>query len=271
VRPTRTLTAGILSVVLLAGCSESEIPVRSRVTVTESVFVTVTEPRSADAPEVEATPPAGEAAQPVSPAGDYLYNQSVGDLPAGSAGEVAIIARGVPDKYGTVQVVVRNNTGAPVSQIGLTGVAYDASGAIVGSGEDHGFNPGYVADGEISMGYLYFGSDTVKPDSDVDITVDSESGDDDFGLYVRNLVISDVNVTGTAVLGRLTNPHDVAVSGPISVDLVCFDAEGTPIDMHQTYADADEVDPGGQATFSIDFSDPGPCESFLMAASGYGR
>lgn len=59
------------------------------------------------------------------------------------------------------------------------------------------------------------------------------------------------------------------MSGPISVNAVCFDDSGTALmSVHPSFADADTIVAGGTGSFTVDLFDD-PCPNFAVAGSGW--
>jgi len=122
------------------------------------------------------TASAAEAAPTL--ASPYLQGTLDVELPPGEEDQVSVIAVGSPAS--STPVVVRNNTDQPV-EVHLSGIARDAGGALVGSGEDQGVKPVWVEPGHIAIGYVYLGIDDPAPGTTIDITATGEAVDNEFG------------------------------------------------------------------------------------------
>lgn len=209
--------------------------------------------------------PAEPAALDASPYVVGFGDLSAVSFPPGDSGELAIISTGAQDELSdSVTVIVRNNTSEPIGNIEATGTARDAGGALVGSGSSQGFKPVVVAPGEIAYGYVYF--DGGFPEGS---TFDIDVAGEEVGTYFRPITITEINNTGDAIIGGLSNDTDVEVTGPISVQVLCFAADGTTIGSHGGYAEQDDLDSGATGSFSISlYGDE--CPIGLAAASGYG-
>lgn len=112
-------------------------------------------------------------------------------------------------------VIVRNNTGDPIGQIEATGTARDAAGSLVGSGSSQGVKPVVVAPGEIAYRYVYF--DGGFPEG---ATLEFDVAGEEVGTYFRPITITEVNNTGDAIIGGVSNDTGVDVTGPISADVL---------------------------------------------------
>lgn len=213
-----------------------------------------------DEPAAAVEPAAPDASPHVLGFGDL----SVVSLPAGDAGAVTIIeAAETIDAGGSVTTIVRNNTRDDIGRIEISGTARDASGALVGSGSSQGFSPAVVAPGEIAYGYVFFGHD-IPTGSTFEFNVDSEP----VGEYFLPVTITEINNTGEQIVGAVMNDLDVEVSGPISADVLCFDADGDVTGDAQSYVEPDDLPAGGTGSFAIDLFDQ-PCPVGIAAASGY--
>ena len=207
---------------------------------------TTAPPTTAPTPAVPAAP---DASRYVAAFGDM----GVVSLPAGDPGVVAVVATGAAlDRSGSLPIVVRNNTANVIGRIEVTGIARDTVGTLSGSGSSQGFQPARVEPGEIAWGYVYFG-DITGEGLTFDLSASSVPPDTYFA----------------PVVGVLTNTLDAGVSGPISVDGICFAMDGTLLGTVNSYAEQDELTAGGTGSFSLDlYGDP--CPIGLVGASGYG-
>lgn len=240
------------------------------------------EPQATDGSETSSTAVAGEsttpsqneeskttAPAPAEPdASPYVVgfgDLSALSLPEGDPGELTIISTGAQDELSdAVTIIVRNNTSDPIGQIEATGTARDAAGALVGSGSSQGFKPVVVAPGEIAYGYVYF--DGGFPEGS---TFEFDVAGEEVGTYFRPMTITEINHTGDAIIGGVSNDTGVDVTGPISVDVLCFAADGTTIGPRGGYAEQDDLADGANGSFSISLHG-NECPIGLAAASGYG-
>lgn len=198
--------------------------------------------------------------------------QGVADLPDGESGELSIVAIGREESSlgisTVVPVVVRNRTGRTVSDISVSGSARDTSGSLIGSGSDQGFKPAVVGPGEIAIGYVYFNTGDVPGDATFDFDVSGTNPDDRF-MSAVDLVVDEHNRTGDSVVVMLRNDTSEVVSGPISLLMMCFDSDGTPIGTESTFTDQNDVGPGATVSGSFTFWGDPPCERYILGGSGY--
>lgn len=193
-------------------------------------------------------------------------------VPDGEAGELSVVLNGTAvDDSGSIPVVVRNRTSGTVYNVETTATARGADGSLAGSGSSQGFVPTKVAPGEWAFGYIYFDG-TVPAGAEFDITATAETesgfiGSVDVKPVETNMVPSEFS--GQQIIGIVENGTDQEVSGPIGVQVLCFDQAGSAVvETHSGYTDADSVAAGGTASFSVDlFEDP--CPNFAVGASGY--
>jgi len=192
-------------------------------------------------------------------------------IPDGEEGELSIVLTGSTVQDGVVPVIVRNRTDDTVYAIEVSGTARSGDGTLAGSGASQGLTPPAVAPGEWAFGYVLFQGD-VPSDAALDLTAAGETDDDFFGgvnatIVEHNLVPGDF---GSNMLGIVANETEEEISGPVSVDLVCFDEAGTvPLSTSRGYADLDPLPAGGTSSFSVGLLADAPCPNFAMGASGY--
>lgn len=192
-------------------------------------------------------------------------------VPEGDPGELSVVLTGSVDDSGSLPVIVRNRTDETVYAVEASATARSADGSLAGSGSSQGFAPSTVAPGEWAFGYVYFGGD-IPADAEFDITATAESdsafiGSVDVTPVETNAVPSEFS--GQQIVGIVENDTDQEVSGPIDVQVLCFDQAGTAIvGTHGGFTDADSVAAGGTASFSVDLFDD-PCPVYAVGASGY--
>jgi hypothetical protein len=238
------------------------------------------EPEAEPEPEAEAeTEPEAEAeAETEAEAEDWsdrpegyssLYTDGVEpDLDIGD-GEVGIAAM-APPQATTIPLIVHNGTGELVSRVEVSGALVDTDGSTITSGTSHGFEPNAIAPGEYGIGYFYGGVDDVPQGASLDqISIDYRSGLSEFEDILA-VDITDLDATAERATGTLANPHDVEVTGPISVVLACLDDSGTLTRTWSTFADRDNVEADGSSTFTVDFYGDGTdCAGVIAGGSGY--
>lgn len=278
-RMMRSMGLAAVAVVCMgtAACATSadSAGVTETVTQTETVTATVTEtvteaPGAGDAPVesgVPADPDAGAATEPGGARTVPLAGSADPTLSDASDSPVAVVVQGDfrgSGMGGTLPLIVRNNSADVVHDITATGSAQDADGKLVGSGSDQGFTPNTIAPGGIALGYVYF-SDDIGQGAAFDIEVDAEPGP---GTWSIDLPLQDLNQTKDSILGKVVNDTGSKVSGPISINGMCFDEAGTILRTVSDYAAKDDLAPGATSTFSLDlYGDP--CPTFLLGARGY--
>lgn len=207
----------------------------------------------------------GPAAPDASPYVEAFGDVSAVSLAAGEPDKVSIIVSGTTiDQSGSVNIIVRNNTDDEVGPIEITGTARDDAGKLVGSGESQGFQPQVVAPGEIAYGYVYFDTELAGATLQYDFRVNAQP----VGDYFFPLTITEINNTGTQIIGTVSNDNEVDVTGPISVDVLCFGPDGNIVDAVSSYVEQDELAEGDTGSFAIDLFDT-ECAIGLVASSGY--
>lgn len=202
-------------------------------------------------------------------ASPYLQGTLDTQLPPGEPDEVSVIAVGPPQS--ATPVVVRNNT-SDVVEVHLSATARDASGALVGSGEDQGVKPAFVEPGHLGIGYVYLGIDDPPPGTTLETTARGEDVDDDFGALPGSIAehnLAPGQFGQEQVVGVVRNDNDEPIEGPISVLVMCFDEAGSPLSTASGFTDIETIDPGQQGSFSVDLFDEAGCPRYLIGASGF--
>lgn len=195
-------------------------------------------------------------------------------LPVGRPGVVALISEGARmDQSGELPVVVRNNTSHTVARITAAGTIKNASGKLIATGSDQGFMPNLVQPGEIAFGYIYFQNSNVAipPGGKINIQVGSTLASQDSFENIRDLKVENTNFTtgesGSQVLGQAVDQYRYRISGPISVDVACFDKAGHVLDVDSDFASPDNLMSGQTASYTVSLTSR--CPIYLAAASGF--
>ena len=194
-----------------------------------------------------------------------------GDPDLTASGAVALTLG--PAGRDSVPFLIYNGTDDTISRVEVSGMAVDGDGNTLGSGRSQGVEPNVIAPGGIGFGFVYVGPDALRSSATIDNpAIDYTTGLGDF----ENIVTVDVTDLTTLdsdfddFTGTLTNPHDIEVTGPISVGLACLDDTGGLTGVFSTFADRDTIEPGGTSTFTISmYGDDVPCDGYLAGASGY--
>ena len=216
----------------------------------------------AGTPAVAATP----AAQGGSP---YLAGDALPLLPPGRPGSVDVIVVGAPVGW-NVPVVLRNNTDEAVVIISVHGTAHDRTGALIGTGEPGAFmSPSLLPSGQAAIAGVYFNSAEYLPADAVlafEPEIESAATASDFR---QDLEIVYATREEQGIVGQARNGTDDPLVGKISVLGICFDATGMITGYGFGLADRLDLDPGETAPFDVGIESTGPCDAFLLGASGY--
>ncbi|WP_454301889.1 hypothetical protein [Salana multivorans] len=190
-------------------------------------------------------------------------------LPDGEPGALSVVTQAAMlDRSGSLPIVVRNLTDRPVARVEVTGTVRDASGALIGSGSDQGLTPFVVGPGEVAIGYVYFGIEGLPDDATFELSVTGTDPADIF-LGEIDLIVTEHNRTEDSILVMLQNDTDKEVSGPIGVQMMCFDEAGVPVDTHTSYTEQEAAAPGGSVSTSFSFYGDAPCERYILGGSGF--
>ena len=213
--------------------------------------------------------PAGAATPAVSQRGSpYLVGDALPLLLPGTPGIVDVIAVGAPVTW-NVPIVLRNNTDEAVVLTSIHGTASDTTGALIATGEPGSFMiPSVVPAGQVAIASLYFNSlEHLPPDAALDFEPEAEP------LATASLVRQDLEIVEATrgeggIVGLARNDTEDPLVGRVSVLGVCFDAAGTITGYYSGFADKNDLDPGETAPFDARFDGVGPCDAFLVGASG---
>ena len=176
-----------------------------------------------------------------------------------------------PSTGSAVPFVAYNGTGGPISRLSVSGSFVDGGGERITSGRSQAVHPNVVEDDSVAFGFVYAGPNELPGDATLaDPAVDYTDGLGDF----ENIVALDVEefaATDGGFTGTVANPNDAADAGPIGVEVACLDNSGTAVDVLSTFADRDDIEPDGAATFTVDMfgDDPDECAGTMAGASGY--
>ncbi len=198
----------------------------------------------------------------------FIGGNALGVLPEGDAGELSVIAVG-PYDGNVLPIVVRNNTSEDIIRVTAVASAKNASGQLIATGNDQGFNPNLVRSGGVTFGYAYFQGVELPADTEFDVDLDSKSATDDRFENIRDLEVVEASTVEGRVVGTLQNTYDADLTGPISIAAACFDEEGSLLSHERGYSTEEELAP--QETVAFQVSDLGnePCPLFLVAGQGY--
>lgn len=259
------LTTVVLLAALLGGCSDSKS--------SDDVARSGNGPTPDSSATSEGSPSdAGEAVESSAPTTSaMLYVKGDLQVPDGEQGELSIVVVGTPQPdSSSVPVIVRNRTAEPLADIEVTGTARDAAGSLIGSGSSQGFAPDSVLPGEWAVGYVYFDSGKLKPDTEFDLTATgSEPGDLMGAVDVEVVEVSKTKGQfGDQLIGIVENPTDAEVGGPIDVMVACFDKAGELLSTTSDFVEGDSLPAGGTSSFSVDLFDDA-CENWAVGSSGY--
>ena len=164
---------------------------------------------------------------------------------------------------GSLPVVIRNDGDQPVWRVTVAGQARNPAGKLIGSGADQTLKPNFLEPGQIAIGYVFFGGDTLPASTKYELSVGAESGPYE---NIRDMEISETSASGDTIHAVAKNRWDVPLTLP-SAYAACLDGKRL-LDVIQAFGTTDPVPPGGQTTFSLESFDR-PCPNFLIASTGF--
>jgi hypothetical protein len=196
------------------------------------------------------------------------------DIPPGDGGRLGIVVMGSVDG-GSIPVVVRNRTTEALERVEVSGTARDANGGLIATGSSQGFVPERINAGEWAFGYVYFQFEDLPSNAQFDLTAKGRPASDT-NIFFRSVDLEVVEASlsagrfGNRIVGIVSNPTDEAVSGPVSVDAICFRNDGVPIGTHRSFTDSDSIAANGTTSFTIDLFDSA-CPIFAIGSSGFSQ
>lgn len=197
----------------------------------------------------------------------YLFGPGVELLPGGNAGEVSVVAQGAYNGN-ILPIVVQNNTDGPIWTVTISSSVRSAAGELIGAGGDQGFDPTKVESGSFAIGYLYFDGATLPADATFEFDVSYESSEGRF-LSTLDMAVVEASFLGDRIVGEFRNEHDVVMSGPINIAVLCVGADGQILTHEQGYTDDDEAQPGESIPFQVTLYGGVDCTNFIVAGGGY--
>lgn len=161
-------------------------------------------------------------------------------IPEGTSGELVVAMQG-PGTGAIAPVVVRNNTDAIVYDVVVEGIARNAAGTLVATGQSQQMLPYAVVAGGIAFSYVYFEAGDLTGTETFEYQV-SASETDTAGL--STLPISEATIVERDVVGLVNNPGADPVPGAL-VGLACFNDADQLTWAYWGSTDGDEIAPGG--------------------------
>jgi hypothetical protein len=175
-----------------------------------------------------------------------------------------------PDATGTVvPIVLDNNTSKAVAHVDISGTAKDSTGRIVASGDSQGTAPSVIQPGQWFLAFIYFEPGSgISANDTLSFSVNTSPAGASF-YNTAAIQVTQANISGSSISGGVQNTTGQTVTGPISVDLYCFDSSGHPT-LEQGGFTSGSGDLAPNATDSFQISLYGQaCPSYLVGASGY--
>jgi hypothetical protein len=202
----------------------------------------------------------------------FLAGNAHPQFPAGPAGKVSVVYQAPisPQQNGTVvPIVLDNNSSKAVAHVDISGTAKDASGKIVGSGDSQGTSPSVIMPGQWALAFIYFQSGDGLSSSDTMSFSVNTSQADTSSYNTAAIQVTQANMSSGSLTGGVQNTTGHVVTGPISVDAYCFDANGHPnYEQGGFTSSSGDLAPNATDSFQIDLSGQ-QCSSYLVGASGY--
>lgn len=266
---SRQVTTAVLSTVaallLVAGCGSSSH-------VSSSTTSAQAPGNSTPAPTTPQSTTSTTLKSVVPTQSSFLAGTAHPHFPAGAAGQVSVVYQAPisPQQNGTlVPIVFDNNTSKAVAHVDFSATAKDPTGKIVGSGDSQGTEPSVIQPGQWALAYIYFESAGDLAANDT-MTFNVTTMPADTSPYnTAAIQVTQANLSGTSVTGGVQNTTGQTVTGPISVDLYCFDSAGHPDYVQKGFTSGSgDLAAGANDSFQIGLYGS-TCSSYLVGASGF--
>jgi hypothetical protein len=169
----------------------------------------------------------------------------------------------------TVPVIVWNGTSQTVNDVDVSGSASTHS-SVVGSGDSQGFMPENLKPGQVAFGYVFFET-SVPADAKFNFSATASPGT---STYFLDAQVTQANwvpggESGTnAVVGTVRNRTGLAMTGPISTTVYCFNGGKLTAAEAGFLSGSGNLSPGASGSYSVQVFDP--CATYLVGASGFG-
>ena len=199
----------------------------------------------------------------------FVHGNNSPQLPPGEPGRLSVIAHGRMQES-ILPIVIRNNTPTYITNMQVSGTARNAEGGMLATGGDQGITPNLVQPGEIAFGYVYFGDATLPDGTVFEFQTEFEPAGSSMEEYesTRDLEVVEVSLVEDRLVGMLKNQHAEGITGPISIEAMCFENSGQILSHHSTYADQDSAAAGATIPYQVElYGDP--CPMFLVTGSGF--
>lgn len=254
----------------LATTSTTSDTVPASTTTTTSAEVTTTEAEGTTTTTVEptTTTPAVELDDSDPRSADAIVGNEPPPLDRGEDGVISVIASSYEaNRFGSTRVfvVARNNTDDQVKGIEIAITVRDDSGGLVSSAETGDMYPYRVAPGGIAFGMAFISDTQLGEGAQFEFQTAASDFSEEYDTNI-DLLIVEHGQPGDTVVGILENPATNTVEYNEAA-VMCFHEDGALSRFDESYAEADEINPGGTSPVSIDLRDYA-CPIYLMAATG---
>ena len=213
----------------------------------------------------DAASPAPTVAIDASP---YIGGEGYTLLSPGEPDSLTVVAQG-PYDGNILPIIVRNNTSESLYDVGALGIARDASGTLIATGEDQRFEPSTIEPGGLALGYVYLDGVELPSDATYEFELSAETPESGTP-YFANVVIQEATFLSDRVVGIANNSNEFPVTGPVSIYLACLAADGSIGSFHTSFADKEAADTGEDIPFQVPLYNNEDCSTFVVALGAYG-
>jgi DNA-binding CsgD family transcriptional regulator len=200
--------------------------------------------------------------------GNSVEGLVTGSLPVGAPDEVAVLSIGPLGENGLVPFLLRNNTGGPVFDIRVDGIAISANGAEVANTDDWQVQPSDAEPDAIAFGALDFSRVDLPPGVHFEVAVTWKHGIGG-GPTGKSLAIIELGRSTDRITGLLeNNQHNLPITPPTHARMICLDEDGAALAAAENFVSRENIPVDETASFEISLPE-GPCPQFFVGASGY--
>jgi hypothetical protein len=199
---------------------------------------------------------------------DAIVGNDAPPLDHGEDGVISIIASAYDvNTFGSTRifVVARNNTSEQVKGIEIAITIRDDTGGLISSAETGDMYPYRIDPGGIAFGMAFVSNTELEEGTQFEFQAVGSDLSEKYDTNV-DLRIVEHGLPGDTVIGIIENPATGVVEFSEAA-VMCFHEDGEVSWFDDSYAEADEIQPGGTSPVSIDLRDR-ECQIYLMAATG---
>lgn len=186
-------------------------------------------------------------------------------LPQESTDDVSAIVIGQPDGSNRIGFIVRNDTDETVAIHQVKCDVRDAADSLIGvaMANSSSVHPNVMSPGDIAAGWIYLEDIDTAAAGEFTFSVETKAPDRMNAMW-PDVVFGDVNNTGKALVGTVSNPSEVEISF-VSFTSLLLASDGAIVGMSSD-SQMMTIEAGGESTFQASLAD-GDGEHFVLGGT----